>query len=66
MGKIKNRFKDFDYEYDEYNDDSFLKEEKKRRRKQRKLKTALKTKNIQEIMSYEDEYWCQHIVLKII
>jgi|TARA_E500000178_G_C16835648_1_gene668194 hypothetical protein len=56
MGRVKNRFKDFDYEYDEYNDDILLKEEKKKRRKQRKIKTALKTKNIQELMSYEDDY----------
>ena len=54
MGKIKNKFRDFDYGDDEYSEDSFLKEEKKKRRNQRKLKTALKTKNITEIVSYED------------
>ena len=66
MGRVKNKFKDYGYEYDEYNDESVLKEEKKKRRKQRKIKTALKTKNIQELMSYEDDYWCQHTILKII
>lgn len=56
MGRVKNKFKDYDYEYDEYHDEGVLREEKKKRRKQRKIKTALKTKNIQELMSYEDDY----------
>ena len=30
MGRVKNKFKDYDYEYDEYNDESVLKEEKKK------------------------------------
>lgn len=46
--------------YDDY-DDVFLyenknKEENRRRRQQKRMKNALKTKNIDDIVEYEDDY----------
>lgn len=50
--KDYNDYNDYD---DEFYDDTSYREKKKERRKERRIKTALKTKNIDELMKYEDE-----------
>lgn len=55
----KNTKKDrnyYDYIDDEEYDDLSYRQQKKERRKQRRIKNALKTKNIEELMKYEEEY----------
>lgn len=55
--KKSSRHDYYDYEYeDDYVDSKAHKQEKRDRRNQRRMKNALKTKNIDDLMRYEEEY----------
>jgi hypothetical protein len=48
------------YKFDSWNDEedisySKIREENKKRRKQKRMKSALKTRNIDELIRYEDD-----------
>lgn len=58
MSKNKRKQK---INYEDFDDDYFLyenqnKEENRKRRQQKRMKNALRTKNIDAIMEYEDDY----------
>lgn len=56
MSKSKhNKHRDFLYEDEDEIPYSRIREENKNRRKQKRMKAALKTKNIDQLLRYEDE-----------
>ena len=54
MSKNFRKFRDFEYDEDYYEDRSF-RDELKERRKMKRMKNALKTRNINELLD-EDDY----------
>lgn len=55
MTKFKNKKFNYDDEYNDYDYEKNIREEKKNRRKERMIKKALKSKNLNELLKYEEE-----------
>lgn len=56
MPKRYNRSNEYTYGYEDEYDDRFSQQEMKQRRKIKRMKNALKSKNIHDLLEFDDEY----------